>query len=477
MPARGTTSGTGLDLLLDPEERRGRRGLEAQLREAIQAGRLYGGTTLPSTRALARDLRVARGTVVEAYEQLVAEGYLEARRGSGTRVAEGPARNLVATPPATPGRRPLVDLTPGQPDLTSFPRQAWLAALRRGLRAASPGILGYGDARGDAALRASLARYLGRARGVDATAERIVVVHGFNQGLGLWARTLRGVGHRHVAIEEPTLPLLRQVLRHAGLTVHAVPVDEDGLQVDALEATPATAVVIAPAHQFPAGSVLHPARRVALLRWAARRGGHIAEDDYDGEFRYDRASVGALQGLDPERVLYAGTASKSLAPGVRLGWVVAPPALLAGLVQEREIADRQPAALDQVALNDLIESGGYDRHLRRMRQVYRRRRDRLVELVGKRTPQVRVTGAAAGLHAVLSLPPGEDESRVVRELARSSIAVGALGDYLESPGALPTLVVGYGTPPEHAIEAALQAFTRALAGALGPSKMPHDAGT
>jgi GntR family transcriptional regulator/MocR family aminotransferase len=257
------------------------------------------------------------------------------------------------------------------------------------------------------------------------------------------------------------------VLRHAGFTVHPVPVDEDGLDVDVLDRTPATAVVVAPAHQFPTGSVLHPARRAALLRWAERRDGAIVEDDYDGEFRYDRASVGALQGLHPDRVAYAGTASKSLAPGLRLAWVVAPASLLELLTEERGLAEREAPILDQLALRELVESGAYDRHLRRMRHVYRHRRDRLLELVGKRTPEVRVTGIAAGLHAVLRLPAQADDGAVVAHLSARSVAVSRLRNYQAVPDGPPTLVLGYGTPPEHAIEAALDAFTRGLAEALG----------
>jgi GntR family transcriptional regulator / MocR family aminotransferase len=466
MPARGTASGSGLDLLLDSDGLRG-RGLEAQLRAAIQTGRLPSGTALPSTRSLARDLRIARGTAVDAYEQLVAEGYLEARRGSGTRVARGSAPNPPPAPLAGATSPPRYDLRPGSPDLTSFPRQAWVAALRRALRGARPSVLGYGDPSGNPELRVTLARYLGRARGVSATADRVLVVNGFNQALALWARTLRGQGHHHVAVEEPTLPLARQLLRHAGFTVHPVPVDEDGLDVDALDGTPATAVMVAPAHQFPAGSVLHPARRAALLRWAERRDGAIIEDDYDGEFRYDRASVGALQGLSPDRVLYAGTASKSLAPALRLAWVVAPAPLLESLTAERAQSEREAPVLDQLALEDLVESGVYDRHLRRMRHVYRHRRDRLVALVGERAPAVRVSGIAAGLHAVLRLPPRADDGEIVAHLAARSVAVSRLRDYQAQPGGAPTLVVGYGTPPDHAFEAALDAFTRGLADAPG----------
>lgn len=465
MPPRGTTSTSGLDLLLDAGALRG-RGLEAQLRAAIQAGRLPSGTTLPSTRSLASDLGIARGTAVDAYEQLVAEGYLESRRGSGTRVARGPVRNPRTAPAAGAPGPPRVDLRPGHPDLTSFPRQAWVAALRRSLRDAPPAKLGYGDPRGDPDLRASLAGYLGRARGVSAGADRVLVVNGFNQGLSFWARALHRRGHRHVAVEEPTLALLRDVLRHSAFILHPVPVDEDGLRVDALDDTPATAVVVAPAHQFPAGSVLHPARRTELLRWADRRQGQIAEDDYDGELRYDRAPVGALQGLYPDRVLYVGTASKSLAPALRLAWMVAPPDLLEDLMEERLLAERQPPVLDQLALQELIESGAYDRHLRRMRQVYRHRRDRLVELLAKRVPEVRASGIAAGLHAVLRLPAGTDDAQVVDDLAAHSIAVARVGDYQTRPGGPPMLVVGYGTPPEHAIEGALDAFARELAAAL-----------
>ncbi|MFZ0215136.1 MAG: PLP-dependent aminotransferase family protein [Candidatus Dormiibacterota bacterium] len=465
-PDRRSGEGASVDLFMELGDARRRRGLERQLRTGVQSGRLAPGLLLPSSRALARDLGISRGAVVEAYDQLAAEGYLRTRQGSGTRVAARPA------PSPSPALAPLaptaaqVDLQPGSPDLTTFPREQWITALRRALRSAPAGRFGYGDPRGDLDVRETLARYVGRARGVVASAETIVVVDGFLRGLNLWASVARRQGTRHVGVEDPSLPLHREVLRSAGLEVHPIPVDELGIDVERLAATPATAVLVTPAHQFPRGVPLAPRRRAALMRWAESRHAQIVEDDYDGEFRYDRTPVGALQGLDPSRIVYGGTTSKSLAPGVRLAWLAVLPRLLADLCAERLLAERQPPALDQLALGELIDSAVYDRHVRRMRATYRRRRDRLVALLRERVPAVEVSGIAAGLHAVVRLPPGTDEARVVSALAGRSIAVDGEGRFRAGASGPPALVVGYGTPPEHAVDGALVTFVDALAETL-----------
>ncbi|MFA3873889.1 PLP-dependent aminotransferase family protein [Streptomyces sp. MMCC 100] len=452
----------GIDLHLEPTGPGLRRGLTDALREAVRTGRLGPGTRLPSSRVLAADLGIARNTVADSYADLVAEGWLTARQGSGTRVAD----RVAAPPPRTPARRPgeharpAYDLRPGTPDLASFPRAEWLKAARRAVTAAPNGALGYGDGRGRPELRSALAGYLARARGVRADPETLLVCGGVAHGLVLLAGVLRARGVHTVAVESYGLHVHRDLLGRAGLRTVPLPVDERGADTGALEH--AGALLLTPAHQFPTGVPLHPDRRAAAVAWADRTGGLILEDDYDGEFRYDRQSVGALQGLDPDRVVYLGTASKSLAPGLRLGWMALPPALVGDAMDDP--ASRTPGVLDQLTLAQFLDSGAYDRHVRSARLRYRRRRDALVAALAERAPEVHVTGIAAGLHAVLQLPPGT-EQQVARAAAWHGLAVHGLSMFRHPDASLPpldALVVGYGTPPDHAWAGALDALCRAL---------------
>ncbi|MCQ9130176.1 MULTISPECIES: PLP-dependent aminotransferase family protein [Streptomyces] len=459
-----TRATLGVDLHLEASGPRLRRGLTDALREAVRGGRLPPGTRLPSSRSLAADLGVARNTVADAYADLVAEGWLTARQGSGTRVADRtvvpPAAGATSGRPAPRG--PAHDLRPGTPDLSSFPRAEWLRAARRALAAAPSEALGYGDPRGRPELRTALAGYLARVRGVRADPGRIVVCAGFAHGLRLLCAALRGRGARTVAVESYGLDEHWRLLTGAGLTTAALPFDERGTDTGRL--TDAGAVLLTPAHQFPMGVPLHPDRRAAAVDWARRTGGLVLEDDYDGEFRYDRQPVGALQGLDPDHVVYLGTASKSLAPGLRLGWMVLP----AGLVGEVTAAKGEmdtSGVLDQLTLAEFIASGAYDRHVRAARTRYRRRRDALVAALAVRAPAIRVTGIAAGLHAVLRLPPGT-VGPVLRAAAHQGLALDALtpryrhADAVAEP--LDALVVGYGTPPDHAWSGALEALCAVL---------------
>ncbi len=421
-----------MELLVDFRRDGGplRRRLEDELRGAVRAGRLPPGTALPSSRALAGQLGVSRGVVVEAYAQLVAEGYLSTRQGLATVVA---ARAQAGTgeplPAEAPAPVPRFDFGTGVPDLSAFPRRAWIAAASRGLRALPDARLGYGDARGAPELRGALAAYLGRARGVVATADRVLVTGGTRQALALVWRALAETGARRVAVEDPGWAPQRATALDAGLEAVAVPVDGDGLRVDLLGPLGVDAVVLTPAHQFPSGAVLAPERRAALLDWARERGGIVVEDDYDAEYRFDRDPVGALQGMAPDRVVYAGSAAKTLAPALRLGWLVVPPPL-AGLVARDEARRRDGAALlDQLALAGLMASGELDRHLRRTRRLYRRRRDALVAAVAAELPGSEVGGVAAGLHAVVTLPEGTDEAAVVRAARDRGVALEGLGDF------------------------------------------------
>ncbi len=485
-----TWATSGLDLHLDlgsgpaagRPHRRVRARLEAALRDAARTGRLAPGTRLPSSRALAADLGLARNTVAEVYGQLVAEGWLTARRGSGTAVADraapsepaGPAQPVARPGPGTrpdaagPGaaaaRRPRYDLRPGSPDLSLFPRPGWLAAARRAMQAAPSDALGYADPRGRPELREALAGYLSRARGVRAHPDRIVVCTGFTQGLSLLSHVLRARGVTTLAVEACGQPSYRDQARAGGLTVALLPVDGAGAVVDRLPGSAAGAVLLTPAHQFPLGAVLAPQRRTQAIGWARDTGGVVIEDDYDGEFRYDRQPVGAMQALAPGQVVYAGSASKSLAPGLRLGWLVLPAALADEVAAARTLADRHGSVFDQLTLAEFLGSGQYDRQVRRARLAYRRRRDRLVATLRQHAPRLRVTGIAAGLHALLELPPGSAEDDLVARAARRGLAVEGLAPYC-APGHPrgPALVLGYGTPPEHAFTGALARLCAVLA--------------
>jgi GntR family transcriptional regulator/MocR family aminotransferase len=454
--------GAGPRLLL--ELRRGagplRAQLEAGLRAAIRDGRLAVGARLPSSRTLARDLGVSRRLVVEAYEQLVAEGFLAARHGSGTVVAEAAA--AVPAGPARPSRRALAyDFFPGVGDLAGFPRAEWLRAARAVLHDVPDAALGYPDARGVPALRTALAAHLARTRGVVADPGRIVVCAGVTQALALLGRVLRAAGHEAVAVEDPSLPPHRAVLAAAGLEVVPVPVDDEGLRVDALPATGVGAVVVTPAHHFPLGMVLAPARRAALTAWARERDGLVVEDDYDAEFRFDRQPVGALQALAPAQVAYAGSASKALAPGLRLGWLVLPAGLARAVAEAKALEDGGCAVLDQLVLGRLLSTAAYDRHLRLTRRRLAGRRAAVVAAVAEHLPAARVEGIAAGLHAVVRLPAALDADALLAAASRRDVGAWPL---VASPGErTDVLLLGYGNLPEPALSEGVRRLADAVA--------------
>jgi len=438
------------------------------LREAIRGGRLGAGAQLPPTRALADDLGLARATVVEVYSQLQAEGYLVSRRGAGTWVADLPPA-AVRTPTAEEPARDRVrfDFDPGLPDLTAFPRAAWARAARRGLRRAPASSLGFGDPLGRVDLRDALASYLARARGVLSDPSLTAVCAGTNHALALLGRVLHSQGIRRIAIEDPGLPLHRKVIANTGLEIVPLPVDELGARTDLLDRLDIGAVVLAPAHHFPLGVQLRPERRTAAIAWARANKTVIIEDDYDAELRYDRAPIGALQPLDPDRVIYIGTASKTLAPGLRLGWMVMPPAFAEPIANLRALEDMQTAATEQIAFSELLRGGDFERHLRRMRIHYRKRRDRFRELLAVRAPNARVAGISAGLRVLLELPPTSRSSTEIaqRGLARS-ISLFPLARCYHS-GRIPddatdALVLGYAALPEHDFERGIAALGELL---------------
>jgi GntR family transcriptional regulator / MocR family aminotransferase len=431
--------------------------LEAQLREAVRTGRLAAGERLPSTRALAAQLGVSRGVVVEAYGQLAAEGYLVARPGAAPRVATGAVAAPART--ATPARAaPRWDLTPGTPDLALFPRAAWAAAQRRALREAPDADLGYPDPAGHPRLRAALAAYLGRVRGVQAAPERIVVCGGVAEALALVSRVLRRRGARRIGVEDPSHHDTRQVLAHAGLEVVPVPVDAGGIDVAALAAAAPDAVLVAPAHQFPTGVVLESARRAALAAWARGTGALVVEDDYDAEYRYDRHPVGAVQGLDPDHVVHVHSVSKTLAPGLRLGWAALPAHLVADVTEEKRMSDLGIAVLEQLTLSAFLERGELDRHLRRTRPIYRRRRGVLLAAL----EGLEVRGVAAGLHVLARLPPGRAEQDVVTRAAARGVAVDALGPHTARVARSPALLLGYSRLSERGLAEAGRRLRTAL---------------
>ena len=432
--------------------------LERGLREAIRTGRLVAGERLPSSRELAAALHVSRGLVVDCFDQLRAEGYLVSRGGSATRVA-----STAVTEDDRVGERDFepvpvapaldVDFLPATPELSSVPRGDWAWAVREVCRDAPTAAFGYGGARGEEQLRTVLAAYLSRVRGAAARADRIVVCNGFSQGLVLTLTALAESGVTTVAFEDPGYDETGRVASAlARVEMVPVPVDEQGVRVDALEVTGAQAVVLTPAHQWPTGVVLSPARRLELVRWAAERGGFVVEDDYDAEFRYDHDPVGSVQGLGPDRVVLIGTVSKSLAPAVRLGWVVAPQALVDRIAELKLHHDRGSSGLEQLVLARLLESGRFDRHLRRMRKVYAGKRDALVAALAQHAPRARLTGLAAGFHAVLHLPAHADEAHVVAAAADRGVGLYGMSSYRTSRSPdPPQLVLGFGTLSERAI--------------------------
>ncbi len=450
------TAVAGVDLHLDLSGTRIRAGLEAALREAIQVGRLRAGTRLPSSRSLATDLGIARNTIAEVYSQLVAEGWLTARTGSGTSVAERRAIDVgfgLSVPAELGAYR--YDLRAGEPDLSAFPRRAWQAAARKALAAAPDLLLGYQDPRGLPRLRTAVADYLARARGVVARPEDVVICAGFVHGLAVVCRALRLAGASTLAVEAYGHQAHRNVAEHQGLGLRPLPVDHQGVVMADIDGS--DAALLTPAHQFPLGVTLHPQRRREAAAW----GGMVIEDDYDGEFRYDRQPVGALQALAPDRIIYAGTASKSLAPGLRIGWLVVPSRLIDAVTEELVGG---PSVLDQLTLAEFITSGGYDRQIRRARLAYRRRRDRLASALRRQGRYV--TGIAAGLHVVLELPDAKTERQVVVRAAERGLAIDGLERYRAPTASCDRagLVIGYGRPPEHAYTTALARLCAVMPG-------------
>lgn len=435
--------------------------LERELREAVRSGRLRARTELPSTRALAAELGISRGLVVAAYAQLSAEGYLRLRRNAPPLVADTVAsRARARTLAADPNWR--YNLRPDLPDYGAFPREEWLTSYRAALKAAPDRELAYGDVRGVVQLRDALASYLGRVRGVVGDAEQTFVCGGFAQALGLVGAVLARGGRRRVAVEDPGHAVIREIVARSGIEPVPIPLDEEGIDVEALARAAPDAVLVTPAHQFPTGVVLSPERRSRLLSWAEDADALVIEDDYDAEFRYDRAPVGALQGLASGRVVYCGSASKTLAPTLRLGWIVAPPRLVRELVDQVLYTAIAPPRLEQLAFADFLARGELDRHLRRMRLRYRRRRDELVRSLERELPDVRVRGVAAGLYVGAVLPDGVDEQRVLAEARARGVGLYGMTEHCARARREGALLLGYAVSSEPAIRAGVRVLAEAV---------------
>jgi GntR family transcriptional regulator/MocR family aminotransferase len=407
--------------------------IERMLRDAIRDGQLAAGATLPSSRGLAAELGVSRGVVTSAYDQLAAEGYLQTRQGAPVRVA--PAVRAQAPRPATPSllARFAYEFSPRLPDLAGFPRDRWLRSLRSAWRQAALDAVGYGDPRGVPELREALSDYLGRVRGAAADPEHLLICTGFRQGLSLACRWLRANGIEHVALEEPGWHAQRLIVEEAGLEARPIPVDAHGIDVGALGASGADVVVVTPAHQFPTGAVL------------------------------SRERVGALQGLAPDRVLYIGSASKRLTPGMRLAWMLPPSWLSWALISAKAIEDAGSEIAGQLALANFIARGELERHLRRMRLRYARRRETLLSALARELPDWRPSGSGSGLYVLVDLPRDVDEPALLTAAARHGVGIEGLSLHSYTGECQPGLVVGYGYLAEPSIERGV----RLLAGALG----------
>jgi GntR family transcriptional regulator / MocR family aminotransferase len=468
-----TNSSSAEDLLIDVDRSAAEplhRQIAASIRGSIRAGRLRLGASLPPSRTIAADLGVSRGVVVEAYQQLVAEGYLTSRAGGYTQVA-------VESVPAQAGRRTggrpavRIDFGYGRTDVSSFPRAAWLRSVRTVLTTTPNERFAYLDGRGVPELHEALTDYLNRVRGTSTRPENIVICSGYGQGVTLLIQVLAKRGARRLAVEDPSPDDdARLVAAAAGLDVIGVPVGPDGILVEELEHTDADAVVLTPSHQWPTGGVLSATARARVIGWAQRRRALVIEDDYDAEYRYDRAPIGAMQGLAPDTVVYCGTASKTLAPGLRLGWLLVPSHLVDEVAAAKVLADRGSPVIDQLTFADFLSRGEFDRHLRRMRPVYRRRRDALLAALRTRLPELEPVGVAAGQHVVAWLPPDLDEAAVVAAAARHGLVVQGVSRYRLRPAGPGGLIFGYATLTERAITDGVGALAEAVADIRSPQR-------
>ncbi|NNC11812.1 PLP-dependent aminotransferase family protein [Planctomonas sp. JC2975] len=450
--------------------------LASQLRAAVADGRLPHGARLPATRVLAAELGLARGTVAEAYRRLLEEGLLATNRGGGTIVtgSRGPrAAASVETPDAASGStlhnsaagsaarspEPILDLSTGLPDLSAFPRAAWLRAEREVLDTAGARELGYSRPEGPLVLREALSEWLARSRGVVCTPDDVIVTGGVTGAIALLAQTLRTHDLTRWAMEDPGSTGTRRLLDYWVDETVPVDVDDDGIDVGALRSTGARVVVVTPAHEYPTGVVLAPERRLALVDWAEEVDGIVIEDDYDAEHRYDRMPVRALQSLAPHRIAYVSSLSKTLAPALRLGWLVPPKRLHDELAERRWASDLGSPVVAQLVLARLLKSGILERQLRTLRTRHRQRRDAAVAAVSRYLPQAEVQGVAAGLHVLVLLPDHVDDVKLAEDARENGIRVAPLSP-MRSRAGRPGIVIAYGHHSPAILERAVRTIGR-----------------
>ncbi|MGH7906279.1 MAG: PLP-dependent aminotransferase family protein [Candidatus Binataceae bacterium] len=460
-----------MDLVLEID---GRSGLATQvyggLREALRSARLKAGDKLPASRELARQLGVSRNTIIEAYERLVSEGYLLGRIGSGTYVSDhgaipdgaairasmlaprlsGFARRLGEPGAIVPHRNLPYDFRPGVPELDYFPIDLWRRITARQLRRLSKTVAYYGDPAGDSDLREAIARYIGQSRSVRCGAEDIMITSGSQQALDLAARVLVEPGDM-VVMEEPGYPAAMAVFKAAGARVIPVPVDEEGIRVDRMPAR-ARMAYVTPSHQFPLGVPLSLARRRGLLEWARRCGAVIVEDDYDSEFRFAGRPLESLQGLDRDGlVVYLGTFSKVLFPGLRLGYVAAGPALRRHMLAAKWLTDRNTETIEQQAMANFIRDGHFNRYMRKMQRVYGQRRAVLLRALARWAADwLEPLPSLAGLHHAAFAAKFDVETLIARA-GQTGVGLYSIAPFYQArPRA--GLLFGYGACPSHEIE-------------------------
>ncbi len=445
------------------------------LRRAIATGEMSAGQRLPSTRDLAEQLGVSRTVTLMAFDQLLAEGWIEGRTGSGTFVARGAvqakprpnaARDVIrlsafgkaasAAAPASnvPARRPVplrYDFAYGRSAVAEFPFPQWRRILMRKARLAPVTAFDYGPSEGSLALREAIAGHLCRSRAVVCDASQVIIVNGSQQALDLITRVLLEPGDT-VAIEDPHYQGARQIFSAAAVRLHPVPVDNEGLDPSQLPER-ARLAFVTPSHQFPTGTVLPLARRLALLAWAKKAGAVVVEDDYDGEFRYGGNAVESMQGLDTSgRVIYIGTFSRTIFPALRIGYLVVPKQLTATLTAAKWLCDRHTATLEQETLAQFITTGAYERHLRRARRANSKRLGVLLETVDRELGnRLTVTGADSGTHLVLWLGDGVAETEIVARAAAKGVGVYGIGSYYLAGTGRAALLLGFARLTEREI--------------------------
>lgn len=444
------------------------RQLYLELRRRILAGELGPGYRLPASRQLAVHLGISRNVVLEVYEQLIAEGYLQTRTGSGTYVALGarweqPAPAIEPSPLSPTAAAAWIDFRSGLPALDQFPRKLWGQLAKQVCSDSPADRFGYGSPEGSEELRTTLVGYLRRTRGVVCQADQLVITSGAAQAFSLVGKLLLSPGDA-VALEDPAAPEVRAIFSALGAVLQGVPVDGCGLQPDCLPASSPRFILVTPSHQFPLGSVLTIQRRIQLLQYARDRGSYVVEDDYDSEFRYMGTPVSSLQGLDPNRVIYVGSFSKILAPALRLGYLVLPADLIAACRQLKRLTDIHSSTFEQLTLVRFMQTGSLDRHIVRMRKLYRQRRDALRRsLVEQFSQRVRLLGDSTGLHLVAEVAGVDFSVEQLRQIEHQLVRVYPVSLYASAGSQYrEQIVMGFGNLAIAEIQLGVQRLKQAL---------------